>query len=110
VNWRTRSLPPTREATADVLKVISLEMPIVDVWEQRADLKVIPKPATFPLSAPALAGEREKALAAGYDEFDTKPIEVDRLVTKVHRLVANARALHRAFSQNISCRSSNVLC
>jgi CheY-like chemotaxis protein len=39
----------------------------------------------------ALAGEREKALAAGCDEFDTKPIEFDRLVKKVHRLLANRR-------------------
>jgi CheY-like chemotaxis protein len=42
-------------------------------------------------SAHALVGEREMALAAGCDEFDTKPIEFDRLVTKVHRLLANRR-------------------
>jgi CheY-like chemotaxis protein len=38
-----------------------------------------------------LAGEREKALAAGYNEFDTKPIEFDRLVATVRRILANAK-------------------
>ena len=39
-------------------------------------------------SAHALAGEREKAFAAGCDEFDTKPIEFDRLVAKIRRILA----------------------
>jgi DNA-binding response OmpR family regulator len=41
------------------------------------------------LSAHALAGEREKAIAAGCDEFDTKPVEFDRLVAKLRRLLAS---------------------
>ena len=40
------------------------------------------------LSAHALAGEREKALAAGCDEFDTKPVEFDRLLGKIRKLVS----------------------
>jgi DNA-binding NarL/FixJ family response regulator len=44
------------------------------------------------LSAHALAGEREKAIAAGCEEFDTKPIEFDRLVATVRR-VLNGRIL-----------------
>ena len=58
----------------------------------RGALKSNPETRDIPViafSAHALAGEREKALAAGCDEFDTKPIEFDRLVTKVHRLLAN---------------------
>ena len=43
------------------------------------------------LSAHALAGEREKALAAGCNEFDTKPIEFDRLVATVRRILANRK-------------------
>ena len=42
----------------------------------------------FGLGAHALAGERDKAIAAGCDEFDTKPIEFDRLVATVQRIVA----------------------
>jgi CheY-like chemotaxis protein len=41
------------------------------------------------LSAHALAGEREKALAAGCNEFDTKPIEFDRLVATLRRILAS---------------------
>jgi len=40
------------------------------------------------LSAHALAGEREKALAAGCEEFDTKPVEFDRLLGKIRKLVS----------------------
>jgi hypothetical protein len=43
------------------------------------------------LSAHALAGERDKAIAAGCDEFDTKPIEFDRLVATVQRIVARRK-------------------
>jgi len=43
------------------------------------------------LSAHALAGEREKALAAGCNEFDTKPIEFDRLVATVRRILADRK-------------------
>ena len=43
------------------------------------------------LSAHALAGERDKALAAGCEEFDTKPVEFDRLLGKIRKLVVNFR-------------------
>jgi CheY-like chemotaxis protein len=43
------------------------------------------------LSAHALAGEREKALAAGCNEFDTKPIEFDRLVATMRRILAHRK-------------------
>ena len=72
--------------------LMDLEMPIVDGWEATRRLKSNPETRDIPViafSAHALAGEREKALAAGCDEFDTKPIEFDRLVTKVHSLLAN---------------------
>ena len=71
--------------------LMDLEMPIVDGWEATRRLKGNPKTRDIPViafSAHALAGEREKALAAGCDEFDTKPIEFDRLVMKVRRLLA----------------------
>jgi two-component system, cell cycle response regulator DivK len=46
---------------------------------------------TSALSAHALAGERDKALAAGCDEFDTKPIDFDRLVATVRRILADRK-------------------
>src|SRR5262245_13017054 len=71
-----------------------LEMPVVDGWEASRRLKGDPQTRHIPiiaLSAHALAGEREKALAAGCNEFDTKPIEFDRLVATVRRILANCK-------------------
>ncbi len=72
--------------------LMDLEMPVIDGWEATRRLKGNPETCNIPviaLSAHALAGEREKAIAAGCDEFDTKPIQFDRLVTKLRRLVAS---------------------
>ena len=71
--------------------LMDLEMPVIDGWEATRRLKGNPKTHDIPiiaLTAHALAGEREKAIAAGCDEFDTKPIEFDRLVATVRRLLA----------------------
>ena len=72
------------------LILMDLEMPVVDGWEATRRLKSKPETRDMPvigLSAHALAGEREKALAAGCEEFDTKPVEFDRLLRKIHTLV-----------------------
>ena len=70
--------------------LMDLEMPVIDGWEATRRLKSNPQTRDIPiiaLSAHALAGAREKALAAGCDEFDTKPIEFDRLVATIQRLL-----------------------
>jgi two-component system, cell cycle response regulator DivK len=74
--------------------LMDLEMPVVDGWEATRRLKGNPQTREIPiiaLSAHALAGERDKALAAGCDEFDTKPIEFDRLVATVRRILADRK-------------------
>ena len=75
--------------------LMDLEMPVVDGWEATRRLKGNPqKTRDIPiiaLSAHALAGERDKALAAGCDEFETKPIEFDRLVATLQRVLAHRR-------------------
>ena len=74
--------------------LMDLEMPVVDGWEATRRLRHNPQTRDIPiiaLSAHALAGERDKAIAAGCDEFDTKPIEFDRLVATVQRIVARRR-------------------
>ena len=71
--------------------LMDLEMPVVDGWEATRRLKSNPKTRDIPViafSAHALAGERHKALAAGCDEFETKPIEFDRLVATIRRILA----------------------
>ena len=71
--------------------LMDLEMPGIDGWEATRRLKSNTQTRHIPiiaLSAHALAGSREKALAAGCDEFDTKPIEFDRLVATMRRILA----------------------
>jgi CheY-like chemotaxis protein len=73
------------------LILMDLEMPVVDGWEATRRLKSKLETRDMPvigLSAHALADEREKALAAGCDEFDTKPVEFDRLLGKIRKLVS----------------------
>jgi len=77
------------------LILMDLEMPVIDGWEATRRLKGNPQTRDIPiiaLSAHALAGAREKALAAGCDEFDTKPIEFDRLVGTIQRLLAERKS------------------
>jgi CheY-like chemotaxis protein len=69
--------------------LMDLSLPVMDGWEASRRLKEMPETSTIPiiaLSAHVLSGEREKALAAGCDDFDTKPVELDRLLEKIHRL------------------------
>jgi CheY-like chemotaxis protein len=76
------------------LILMDLEMPVVDGWEATRRLKSSPTTRDIPiiaLSAHALGGEREKALAAGCNEFDTKPIEFDRLVETLRRVLASRK-------------------
>jgi CheY-like chemotaxis protein len=66
--------------------IMDLEMPILDGWEATRWLKSKPQTRDIPviaLSAHALDGEREKAFAAGCDEFDAKPIQFERLLAEV---------------------------
>jgi len=72
------------------LILMDLELPVVDGWEATRRLKGNPQTRDMPvigLSAHALAGEREKALAAGCEDFDTKPVEFDQLLAKIRKLV-----------------------
>jgi two-component system, cell cycle response regulator DivK len=67
---------------------MDLNVPVINGWEATRRLKADPKTAGIPviaLSAHAMAGDRERALAAGCDDFDTKPIDFDRLLNKMKR-------------------------
>ena len=70
--------------------LMDIEMPVVDGWEAARRLKDISQTQDIPiiaLSAHALAGESEKAIASWCEEFDTKQIEFDRLVATVRRVL-----------------------
>jgi CheY-like chemotaxis protein len=77
-----------RDAQPDLI-LMDLELPVLSGWDAARRLKSQPDTAKIPiiaLSAHALAGTREGALAAGCDEYDTKPIDFDRLIAKITRL------------------------
>jgi CheY-like chemotaxis protein len=68
--------------------LMDLDLPVVDGREASRRLKNNPATHDIPiiaLTAHAMSGTREKALAAGCDEFDTKPVDFDRLMQKINR-------------------------
>ncbi|MEH6405393.1 MAG: response regulator [Sneathiella sp.] len=68
------------------LILMDLSLPIIDGWEATRTLKALDETKAIPiiaLSAHALEGAREKALDAGCDDFDTKPVEFVRLMSKI---------------------------
>ena len=70
------------------LILMDLNLPEIDGWEATRRLKADPATREIPiiaLSAHAMAGDREKALATGCDDFDSKPIEFDRLLAKIEQ-------------------------
>jgi two-component system, cell cycle response regulator DivK len=74
--------------------LMDLEMPVVDGWEATRRLKSSPQTRDIPiigLSAHAMTGERERAMAAGCNEFDHKPVEFDRLVATIRRMLAGSK-------------------
>ena len=76
--------------------IMDLDMPVVDGWEATRRLKSNPATEAIPiiaLSAHAMSGSRERALAAGCDEFDTKPVDFEQLINKV-QLLANRHPNH----------------
>jgi CheY-like chemotaxis protein len=71
------------------LILMDLTLPVLSGWEAAQRLKGSAETKPIPiiaLSAHALEGEREKALAAGCDEFETKPVDLPRLLEKIARL------------------------
>ena len=75
------------------LVLMDLSLPVLDGWEATRQIKAAPETRHIPviaLTAHAMAGDREKALSAGCDDFDTKPIELPRLLGKIKALAERA--------------------
>jgi len=75
--------------TPDII-LMDMSLPEIDGWEATRRIKAAPETASIPivaLTAHAMASDREKALEAGCDDFDTKPVELSRLLEKMEKLL-----------------------
>jgi two-component system, cell cycle response regulator DivK len=78
---------------APALILMDMSLPGMDGWEATRQLKAASETSAIPviaLTAHAMAGDREKALAAGCDDFDTKPVDLERLLQKIEALLRRA--------------------
>ena len=77
------------------LILMDLSLPVLDGWEATRQIKAAETTRHIPviaLSAHAMTGDRERALAAGCDDFDSKPIELDRLIRKMESARAKGKS------------------
>jgi CheY-like chemotaxis protein len=75
------------------LILMDMSLPGIDGWEATRRIKAAPQTSGIPviaLTAHALTSDRDQALAAGCDDFDTKPVEFARLLAKIENLLAKA--------------------
>jgi CheY-like chemotaxis protein len=77
------------------LILMDMSLPVLHGWDATRELRKDPDTQSIPviaLTAHAMSGDREKALEAGCDDFDTKPVELPRLLEKMEKLLAASKA------------------
>jgi two-component system, cell cycle response regulator DivK len=89
-----QALELVRSAPPDLI-LMDMSLPVMDGWEATRRLKADSATAAIPvlaLTAHAMAGDRERTLEAGCDDFDTKPVDLDRLLAKMDALLTRKAA------------------
>ena len=74
------------------LILLDMSLPVMDGWEAAGKLKSDDRTRSIPiiaLTAHAMAGDMEKAMEAGCDDYDTKPIDLPRLIGKINKLLGS---------------------
>ncbi|MBI2908945.1 MAG: response regulator [Chloroflexi bacterium] len=91
-------------ATSESPDLILMDMglPVVDGWEATRRLKAMPSTSSIPiiaLTAHAMVGDQQKSMEAGCDDYDTKPVDLPRLLAKIEALLDRGRGHAGAESQ-----------
>jgi two-component system cell cycle response regulator DivK len=82
----------TSSSSPDII-LMDLSLPVIDGWEATRKIKADPATQSIPviaLTAHAMAGDEQKALEAGCDDYDTKPVNFSRLLGKIENLLGRA--------------------
>jgi two-component system, cell cycle response regulator DivK len=89
-----QGLAMARSATPDLI-LMDMDLPVLDGWEATRQLKAAPETRVIPviaITAHAMVGERDRAMQAGCNDFDTKPIDFPRLLEKIEAILGNEAA------------------
>jgi CheY-like chemotaxis protein len=84
-----RGVAAAQDELPDLI-LMDLSLPVLDGWEATQRIKAVPETRAIPviaLSAHAMSGDRERALAAGCDDYDSKPVDFERLLEKIRALL-----------------------
>ncbi len=84
------------QSESPALILMDISLPVLDGWEATRRLKMAPETKSIPviaLTAHAMTGDREKCIEAGCDDFDTKPVEISRLLGKIEVLLSKQTSL-----------------